>query len=100
MVRVDSLHIDQPDYIYLIGSDILSQDLHDVSEKANNQDYVGLTIDYRFTTTPLHWYMNLVDGEKTDITTDQITTILLKTTSLLFFILMARMKIIMHQLIL
>ncbi|GIR18452.1 MAG: hypothetical protein CM15mP32_6390 [Flavobacteriaceae bacterium] len=31
--RVDSLHINQPDYIYLIGSDILSQDLHDVSEK-------------------------------------------------------------------
>ena len=45
--RVDSLHIKQPDYIYLIGSDILSKDLHDVSEKAN-QDYVGLTIDYRY----------------------------------------------------
>ena len=45
--RVDSLHIDKPDYIYLIGSDILSKDLHDVSEKAN-QDYVGLTIDYRY----------------------------------------------------
>ena len=45
--RVDSLHIEQPDYIYLIGSDILSEDLHDVSEKAN-QDYVGLTIDYRY----------------------------------------------------
>ena len=45
--RVDSLHTDQPDYIYLIGSDILSEDLHEVSEKAN-QDYVGLTIDYRY----------------------------------------------------
>ena len=45
--RVDSLHIELPDYIYLIGSDILSDDLHDVSEKAN-QDYVGLTIDYRY----------------------------------------------------
>ena len=45
--RVDSLHIEQPDYIYLIGSDILSDDLHDVSEKAN-EDYVGLTIDYRY----------------------------------------------------
>jgi Zn-dependent M28 family amino/carboxypeptidase len=45
--RVDNLHIEQPDYIYLIGSDILSDDLHDVSEKAN-QDYVGLTIDYRY----------------------------------------------------
>lgn len=45
--RIDSLHIEQPDYIYLIGSDILSDDLHDVSEKAN-EDYVGLTIDYRY----------------------------------------------------
>ena len=45
--RVDSLHIEEPDYIYLIGSDILSEDLHEVSEKAN-QDYVGLTIDYRY----------------------------------------------------
>jgi len=45
--RVDSLHIEQPDYIYLIGSDILSEDLHEVSERAN-QDYVGLTIDYRY----------------------------------------------------
>ena len=45
--RVDSLHIEQPDYIYLIGSDILSDDLHDISEKAN-QDYVGLNIDYRY----------------------------------------------------
>ena len=45
--RVDSLHIDQPDYIYLIGSDILSQDLHDVSEKAN-KNHVGLAIDYRY----------------------------------------------------
>jgi Zn-dependent M28 family amino/carboxypeptidase len=45
--RVDSLHINQPDYIYLIGSDILSEDLHDVSEKAN-KEYVGLDIDYRY----------------------------------------------------
>ena len=45
--RVDSLHLEQPDYIYLIGSDIISEDLHDVSQKAN-QDYVGLTIDYRY----------------------------------------------------
>ena len=45
--RVDSLHINQPNYIYIIGSDILSQDLHDLSEKAN-KDHVGLAIDYRY----------------------------------------------------
>ena len=59
--RVDSLHIEKPDYIYLIGSDILSQDLHDVSEKAN-QDFVGLTIDYRYNDPTT--YMSLGDGEE------------------------------------
>jgi Zn-dependent M28 family amino/carboxypeptidase len=29
--RIDDLHKDNSNYIYLIGSDILSQDLHDVS---------------------------------------------------------------------
>jgi Zn-dependent M28 family amino/carboxypeptidase len=53
--RVDSLHIDQPNYIYLIGSDILSNDLHEISEKAN-EDYVGLQIDYRYNDpTTLVW---------------------------------------------
>ena len=34
-------------YIYLIGSDRLSQELHEVSEQANSK-YVGLDLDYTF----------------------------------------------------
>ena len=45
--RIDNLHEDNPNYMYLIGSDILSQDLHDVSE-AMNQKYVNLDLDYRY----------------------------------------------------
>tara|TARA_B110000444_G_scaffold261392_1_gene313151 strand:+ start:3761 stop:4741 length:981 start_codon:yes stop_codon:yes gene_type:complete len=36
-----------PNYIYLIGSDRLSKELHVLSEKVNN-DYVNLKIDYTF----------------------------------------------------
>ena len=35
------------DYIYLIGSDHDSQDLHDISEKSNLES-VNMTLDYRF----------------------------------------------------
>lgn len=45
--RIDELHKDNANYMYLIGSDILSQDLHDVSE-AMNQQYVNLELDYRY----------------------------------------------------
>jgi len=45
--RIDELHEDNPNYMYLIGSDILSQDLHDVSE-AMNKKYVNLELDYRY----------------------------------------------------
>ena len=45
--RIDNLHEDNPNYMYLIGSDILSQDLHDVSE-AMNQKYINLDLDYRY----------------------------------------------------
>ena len=36
-----------PNYIYLIGSDILSQDLHDISE-AVNKEFVNLELDYTY----------------------------------------------------
>jgi len=36
-----------PNYIYLIGSDKLSQELHDVSEMVNEQ-YINLELDYTF----------------------------------------------------
>ena len=45
--RIDDLHQDNNNYIYLIGSDILSQDLHDVSA-AMNEKYINLDLDYRY----------------------------------------------------
>ncbi|ODS84394.1 MAG: peptidase M28 [Cytophagaceae bacterium SCN 52-12] len=45
--RVDDAHKDNPDYVYLIGSDKLSSELHAISENAN-QKYVNLTLDYTF----------------------------------------------------
>lgn len=45
--RVDEKHSGNPDYIYLIGSDKLSQELHDLSEKAN-QTYTNLELDYTY----------------------------------------------------
>jgi len=45
--RIDPNKKDTPNYIYLIGSDKLSQELHDVSEKMNTT-YSRLEIDYTF----------------------------------------------------
>ena len=45
--RTDSLHLDKPNYLYLIGSNILSDDLHQISERINDE-YVGLDLDYRY----------------------------------------------------
>ncbi len=46
--RIDDFHKDEKeDYIYLIGSDRLSKQLHFTSEKVNNT-FFNLNIDYRF----------------------------------------------------
>lgn len=45
--RVDDAHADNPDYIYLIGSDKLSSELHTLSEKIN-EAFVGITLDYKY----------------------------------------------------
>ena len=46
--RTDPKRIDKdPNYIYLIGADRLSQDLHDISEATNNK-YTKFKIDYTF----------------------------------------------------
>ncbi|MBT8262493.1 MAG: M20/M25/M40 family metallo-hydrolase [Bacteroidia bacterium] len=45
--RIDPDKEGEPDYVYLIGSDRLSQELHDVSEAVNSQ-YVNLELDYKF----------------------------------------------------
>ncbi len=45
--RIDQPHENNPNYIYLIGSDILSDQLHKVSEKTN-ATYSRLDLDYTF----------------------------------------------------
>ncbi|MEY8847609.1 M28 family peptidase [Psychroserpens sp. XS_ASV72] len=44
--RIDEAHQDNPNYIYLIGSDRLSTELHFISEKAN-ETFTKLNLDYR-----------------------------------------------------
>ncbi len=45
--RVDPAHESNPDYIYVIGSDKLSTDLHKISEYTN-ATYSRLTFDYKY----------------------------------------------------
>ena len=45
--RVDSLHQGKGDYLYLVGDDKLSSELHTLSE-ATNQQYNPLAIDYKY----------------------------------------------------
>ena len=45
--RPDKNHPNDSNYVYLIGSDKLSTDLHGISEKTNNQQ-VNLNIDYTY----------------------------------------------------
>lgn len=45
--RVDLTHETKPDYVYLIGSDKLSTELHQLSEQINDT-YVGLDLDYTY----------------------------------------------------
>ena len=45
--RLDVKHVNNPDYIYLIGSDKLSSSLHTISENAN-KTYTNLELDYTF----------------------------------------------------
>ena len=45
--RVDESHPDDDRYVYLIGSDKLSSELHEISERANKM-YTNLALDYTF----------------------------------------------------
>ena len=45
--RVDPKHEDKPEYIYLIGSDRLSEELHEIAETVNKEHF-GLKLDYTF----------------------------------------------------
>lgn len=51
--RVDKIHENNKNYIYLIGADRLSKELHYISEKINNA-YFNIDLDYRYN----------VEGEK------------------------------------
>ena len=44
--RIDDHH-DNPNYIYLIGSDRLSTELHDISEEVNDK-YINLELNYKY----------------------------------------------------
>lgn len=45
--RRDDEHKDNGNYVYVIGSDRLSTDLHNINEAANKK-YTNITLDYRF----------------------------------------------------
>jgi len=45
--RFDTAHQDAAPYVYIIGSDRLSTDLHRINDEANRK-HVGLELDYRF----------------------------------------------------
>jgi Peptidase family M28 len=45
--RRDELHKDTPPYVYVIGSDRLSSDLHRINQEMNDR-FVHLDLDYRF----------------------------------------------------
>ena len=44
--RIGDFHTN-PNYVYLIGSDMLSTDLHNLSEKVNKK-YINIKLDYTF----------------------------------------------------
>ncbi len=45
--RIDPEHEDNEEYVYVIGADKLSQELHNLSEKVNST-YVNLELDYTY----------------------------------------------------
>lgn len=45
--RVDEKHKDNPNYVYVIGADRLSTDLHNINE-AMNEKYTNLELDYTY----------------------------------------------------
>lgn len=45
--RIDMRHKENPNYVYLIGSDKLSMELHNLSEEMNKK-YVNLELDYKY----------------------------------------------------
>jgi Zn-dependent M28 family amino/carboxypeptidase len=48
--RADEAHQDQPNFIYIIGSTMLSSDLHRANEEAAKKYVPDLVLDYRYNT--------------------------------------------------
>ena len=45
--RVDEIHTEDPNYVYLIGSDKLSTDLHNISASIGSK-FSDINLDYRY----------------------------------------------------
>ncbi|MBU3011904.1 M28 family peptidase [Polaribacter vadi] len=45
--RIDERHKENPNYVYLIGSDKLSTELHNLSEEINTK-YTNISLDYKY----------------------------------------------------
>lgn len=45
--RIDEAHTQNPEYIYIIGGNRISTDLHDMNERAN-ETYTQLALDYKY----------------------------------------------------
>ena len=45
--RIDAIHKEDPNYVYLIGSDKLSTELHTLSENINKK-YMNINLDYKY----------------------------------------------------
>lgn len=55
--RVDKYHEDDRNYVYVIGADMLSSELYNINEAANNR-YTNINLDYRYSndTDPNQYY--------------------------------------------
>ena len=55
--RVDKLHAENPEYIYVIGANRLSSELQEIVER-NNKNHTKLTLDYKYDAPndPNHYY--------------------------------------------
>ncbi len=55
--RLDERHAENPNYVYVIGSDRLSTELHDISEMQNDEN-TKMELDYRYNAKddPNHYY--------------------------------------------
>ncbi len=55
--RLDNRHTNNPDYIYVIGSDRMSNELHYINERANSK-YTKMELDYKYNAKddPNHFY--------------------------------------------